>query len=114
MKTKFDPLGYAIDEGFVKIFWWEEEGESLKFDFAVIKDTIEVRPIENGCIVIGETYYKLGRNLLDEYGERCESEKESVEKTRKFLTEAKEANDTTFDLLKHVDTYNDRREKKGY
>lgn len=112
MKTKPDPLRYAIDEGFVKIVWWNCEGKtSYKVaSLSSYKESIKI--IDNLTFYIPDQHYSVNAAFFKEYGFKVLGEGIASLTISNFYNEDTATNLLVDPVLKNTDAYNARREQE--
>lgn len=108
-----DPLQYAIDEGFTKIFWWKEPNGVCVFE-VVNLDAYDHTPkhVSASRLLCDGRYYVVNVESLKKYGCQIDSQKDLYKVKAHFFNDSTVSAITVDVMLKSTDEYNARREKE--
>lgn len=108
---KHDPLRYAVDEGFVKIFWWKQDAE-LHHIMVCLYPGVMVFHDENTFIVFPDNYYPVNETFYRIYGTEVSSWDMALAGSFDFSADAKEVDSFVGPNLDGADEFNQRREQE--
>ena len=108
---KHDPLRYAIDEGFVKIVWWNCE-DKVDYEIASLSPYKETIKVTGNIFYVYDQYYSINTAFFKEYGSKVLGKTIANLTVSNFYNENTSNNIIVDPVLKATDAYNARREQE--
>jgi hypothetical protein len=110
MKTKPDPLRYAIDEGFIKIVWFMEGDEPMIIYGCTEEVKKDIKLDQNRIYFHGDVYNILAPICLRTYAQGAVGRGAALMVIEKFYTDTAESIVAVDEVLTATDAYNLRKE----